>query len=362
MDHLSSIFKINAQILLFYITLQVTFFFRSPILSDSRVAIVLLLLIVVFEVYVPFRDKSQIFGVLSVIFILITAIASDTSIVLFSILIVTATGSVYYYYRFNWSTLLVLTIILTYTTFLLWLLGNPFMGHPIQLVSDHSFGTLCLFGLGAAFSFTLILRKTDGLNDDFLIGLTFVNGIMFTMMLIFTVMGFYIKNYVPVFSILTLCCLGYSIFLHSKSGWNFASAYYALYGFMAMSIAIYGLLGLPRVYLLLSIQSLVVVLMALWFRNRLIIVMNSLLFVTILLIYILSSKYVNGVNFSFALVPLISARIINWKRSRLQIRTDLIRNLYMIEGFFMVLFALGHAIPKQFITLSWAVAALLYFL
>ena len=46
------------------------------------------------------------------------------------------------------------------------------------------------------------------------------------------------------------------------------------------------------------------------------------------------------VNFSFALISLISARIINWKKSRLQIETDLIRNLYMLDGFFMVIFAL----------------------
>ena len=130
-----------------------------------------------------------------------------------------------------------------------------------------------------------------------------------------------------------------------------------------MSIALYGLVGLPKVYLLLSVQSLLVVSMALWFRNKLIVVMNSLLFMTILAIYLFSyQKHDDGVNFSFALVALISARIINWQRSRLQIQTDLIRNLYMIEGFIMVLYALIHAVPKQFVTLSWTMAALLYFL
>jgi hypothetical protein len=38
------------------------------------------------------------------------------------------------------------------------------------------------------------------------------------------------------------------------------------------------------------------------------------------------------------------------------------RNLYLVEGFIMVLYALFHAVPKQFITLSWTIAALLYFL
>jgi hypothetical protein len=131
---------------------------------------------------------------------------------------------------------------------------------------------------------------------------------------------------------------------------------------MAMSIALYGLVGLPKVYLLLSVQSLIVVSMALWFRNRLIIVMNSLLFLTILIVYLLSAKPVDSVSICFVLIALISARIINWKKSRLQIKTDMIRNLYMIEGFFMMLFALLHVVPKQFVTFSWTMAALLYFI
>jgi hypothetical protein len=76
----------------------------------------------------------------------------------------------------------------------------------------------------------------------------------------------------------------------------------------------------------------------------------------------MSSDSVNGVNFSFALVALISARIINWKKSRLKIETDLMRNVYMSEGFIMMLYALSHALPKQFVTLSWSLAALLYFI
>jgi hypothetical protein len=90
--------------------------------------------------------------------------------------------------------------------------------------------------------------------------------------------------------------------------------------------------------------------------------MNSILFLTILIVYLLSSKNVDGVDFSFALVALISARIINWKNSRLQIKTDLIRNLYMLEGFCMMLLALLNAVPKQFVTFSWTVTALLYFI
>jgi uncharacterized membrane protein len=46
----------------------------------------------------------------------------------------------------------------------------------------------------------------------------------------------------------------------------------------------------------------------------------------------------------------------------LKLETHIIRNLYLLEGFVMMMYALYHAMPKQFITLSWVMAALLYFL
>ena len=360
--HLAFMFKMNAQVLLFYITLRLHFFSSSPLLSNKTISVILLLLLIALQAYTSIRDKSQAFGVLSVVFALITGVVCDATEVTLPFVALAAAGSIYYYYRFNWEPLLVLTIILTYISVFLWLFGNPVMGHPLQLIVQLHSGVIYFFGLGAVFSSTLLFRKRDGSSDDFLTGVTFVSGILFTLLLIFIVLGFFSKNYVGLFSVITICCLAYSIVLHSRCDWNFASAFYALYGFMAMSIALHGHFGLPRVYLLLSVQSLVVVSMALWFRNKLIVVMNSLLFLTILLIYLLSSKFVDGVNFSFAVIPLISARIVNWKKSRLQIKTDLIRNLYMVEGFFMVLFALVNAVPKQFVTLSWTIAALLYFL
>lgn len=361
-DHLSFMFKINALVLLYYFTLRVHFFSAIPILPNKTISVLLLLLIIYLQVFISIRDKSQAFATLSVVFALTTAVVCESTHFMLPLVVLTAAGSVYYYYRFNWQPLLILTIILTYISFFLWMVGNPAMGHHMQLIAVQHIGVIYFFGLGACYSIVLLLRMKDSSNDDFLIGVTFVNGILFTILLIFVVLGFFSKNYVALFSVITVFCLGYSTILHARSDWNFGSAYYALYGFMAMSIALYGIFGFPKVYLLLSVQSLVVVSMALWFRNKLIVIMNSLLFLTILIIYLLSSKSINGVNFSFALIPLISARIVNWKKSRLHIETDLMRNLYLAEGFFMVLFALFHAVPKQFITLSWTIAALLYFL
>ena len=360
--HLSFMFKMNAEVLLFYVTLRLHFFSAMPILSNKTISVILLLFLIALQAYLSIRDKSQAFAALFVIFALTTGIICDTAPLILSLVALAAAGSVYSFYRFNWKPLLVVTIILCYISSFVWLLGNPIMGHPMKLIAGQNLGVICFFGLGAVFSTVLLFRSKDQSADDFLTGVTFANGILYSLLLIFIVLGFFSKNYVVLFSGLTICCLAYSIFLHSKYEWNFASAFYALYGFMAMSIAFHGLLGFPRVYLLLAVQSLVVVSMALWFRNRLIVVMNSILFLTIMVTYLVSSKSINDVNYSFALIALVSARIVNWKKSRLHIETDLMRNLYLIEGFFIVLYALYHAVPKQFITLSWTIAALLYFL
>lgn len=361
-DHLAFMFKLNSQILLFYVILRLHFFSASPLLPGKTISLILLLLIVTLQVYLAVRNRSQVYAALSVIFALTTAFVGETTHLMLSLIVITAFGSAYYYYKFRWGSLLVATIILTYASFFLWMAGNPVMGNSMHLLRDQPYGAIYLFFLGSCFSVLLLMRTKDDSSDDFLAGIIFLNGILFTILLTLVVLVFFSTDYVGLFSVITICCLVYSVLLHSRSDWKFASAFYALYGFMAMSIALYGLVGLPRIYLFLAVQSLVVVSMALWFRNRLIVVMNSLLFLTILFIYITTSKSSDWINFSFAMVALISARIINWKRSRLQIKTDMIRNLYMLAGFFMVLFLLGNAVPKQFITLSWTMAALLYFL
>jgi hypothetical protein len=360
--HLAFIFKMNAQVLLFYVTLRLHFFSASPILAGKNISLILLLALIALQVYQAVRHDSQVFGFLTVIFALTTSLVADATHITLPLIALTCVLTFWFFYRSAWEPLIIVTIILAYISYIMWLFGNPLMGHKLQMITEPDFGVVYLFGVGACFSLMSLLRKPDRSIDDFLIGVTIVNGVLFTLLLALVTLRFYHTNYVNLFAVITVCCLIYSTVLKSTSDWHFASAFYALYGFMAMSISLYGLFGFPAVYVLLSVQSLLVVSMALWFRNKLMIIMNSLLFLSILIIYLFSSKSVDRVNFAFALVPLISARVINWQRARLKIETDLMRNLYLIEGFIMVMYALYHAVPHQFITLSWTMAALLYFL
>lgn len=359
---LAFMFKITGQILLFYITIRLHFFTEAPLIPQKVLSVALLFVVIGYQVFWAVRNKSQTLSVISVIFALTAALVTDSTHFTLPIATISAAAAVYYYYRFRWQPLVIFTILLTYSTYFLWLFGNPFMGHPMALISNHHYGIVYLFLLGAIYSSLLLFRGEESTSDGFFAGVTFTNGLIFTFLLSLIVLRFFSNDYVGLFIVITICCLAFSALLHSKSEWNFASAFYALYGFMAMSIALYGLYGFPKAYLLLSLQSLVVLSMALWFRNRLIVVMNSLLFLFILMVYLFSSASTDSVNFSFALISIVSARIINWQSSRLKIETHIMRNLYLIVGFVMVMVALYHAVPKQFITLSWIVAALVYFL
>jgi hypothetical protein len=154
----------------------------------------------------------------------------------------------------------------------------------------------------------------------------------------------------------------FSVLLKYFSIWKFTPALYALYGFVSISIMFYGIWDFPRAYLLLSLQSLLVVSMALWFRSKIIVVMNIVLFVGLLTGYAASGSSQVLINFSFPIVAFISARIINWKKERLTIKTELIRNSYLTVLFITMLFAVYRSFPSQYITLSWTAVVLLYFL
>ena len=78
--HLSFMFKMNAQVLLFYVTLRLHFFAAEPLLSSMAFSVFLLLLIVALQVYLSIRNNSQAFAALALFFILTTALISDSAL------------------------------------------------------------------------------------------------------------------------------------------------------------------------------------------------------------------------------------------------------------------------------------------
>ncbi len=360
--YLSYVFNVSGHLLVYYVTLRLHFFTDQPALTSEGIAIFLLLVAVAGQIYFGIKRNSEFLAALGIILLLLTGIFADKTHLTLPLSVLTGIAAMYLFIKYNWRSLFTLSIILIYSTHFVWLLNNPIMGHPIGGNTFHDYNLIYLFMYGAIFSFTPMIRNKGMFPNGFYSSTIILNAIGFSVVLFFVVLKFYQNNYTWIFLLIAFFCLTYSIFLKFRIDRIFDPAFFACFGFFAISVAIYGYAGLPGAYFLLAIQSLLVVSIALWYRSKIIVLANTCLFAGIMVIYLLSSVSVDKVNFSLAIVGLATARIINWQKERLTLKTDAIRNFYLVTVFFSTLYGLYHAFPKEYVTICWSAAAFVYFM
>jgi hypothetical protein len=358
--NLAKIFSLNGYVLLFFITLQLHYFTKEPLLSNAYGGLFLLLSVTVFQGIMAIRKNSQGLAGLALLMTAVTAIASDMTHVMLPLTVIIAATAAYLMYRFSWWRLMIFSIFLVYTTNLIWLVHNPIMGHHFEILKIHDAGFIYLFVAAAIYSLVALIKERESFTANMALTTIILNGLGFSSMVTFFVLAFFKTDYIMLFASIAIFCMIYSVILQKFSSWKVMASLYALYGFVALSVTVYGIYNFPKAYFLLSIQSLLVVIMALWFRSRVIVIMNTGLFIILLITYLMTSHSVNSANISFALVALVTARTLNWKKQLLQIKTEMLRNTNLIIGFFMVLYALYRLVPGSYVTLSWSAAAILY--
>ncbi len=361
-SHLSFMMGLSAHLLTYYITLRLFFFIDHPVIPFKGIVLFLLLMVICVQLYLAIRQNSELQAVVALILGIATALFADATFVSLPLIIITAAFSMYLFIRQGWWRLMLATLVFVYIAQSIWLLNNPIMGNPIGAFSTHPFNLLSLFVYGTIFSLVPMIRQEGKFPDSLYPATILINGMSFSAVMLFVIASYYQGSYVWIFTLISLLCLCYSIFLKYRTNRVFDPAFYAIYSFMALSVAVYGYSKLPDAIWLLALQSLLVVSWALWFRSKIIVVMNTLLFIGILVIYTAFYPSVDKVNIAFVVTAFVSARVINWKKERLTLKTEMIRNAYMITLFFTMLFALYHAVPKQYVTLSWTLAAVFYFI
>ncbi|MCX6230120.1 MAG: hypothetical protein NTZ33_01130 [Bacteroidetes bacterium] len=359
---LSSKLNIISYILLFYVTLRLHFFTNFPLLSSAVVPILLMLLISGFQFYMANKNRSEFLAAIGLILLIVTANVSNTTHFMLAMVTLSVIYAVYLLYKNSWWKLIIVAQVLSYISFAVWYIiqVNSNSNFPANTIDQYT--VAYLFICVSAFSMITLFKRRDTIPEAFVFISIFVNGLLFTLILVMYILSFYKTNYVGILLSIFVICIIFSVFLKKKSEWKYTPAFYALYGFVSVSTAIYGIVGFPLVYFLLSIQSLLVVSMAIWFRSKIIVLMNFGLFVFLILAYFFTFNTIHYANFSFGLVAIVTARIINLQSHRLDIKTDLLRNTYLSIGFIIMLFALYQAVPMQFVTLSWTLMALVYFI
>ena len=142
---------------------------------------------------------------------------------------------------------------------------------------------------------------------------------------------------------------------------KYSTFLYSILGYSALSVAIVAQFPKPDLFVWLCWQSLIVVSTAIWFRSKIIIVANFGMYLIIFISYLAVAGTIGIVTLSFGFVALITARILNWQRSRLDLKTEMMRIAYLVAAFFVFPYALYHSVPSGFVALSWTIVAILYY-
>jgi len=360
LTYMAFMFTICAHLLIYYAILRLHFFTDTPVITQIWIVVVLLLGSVAFLFYKADLAKSQLMGFIAYGLMVLTALFIDQTQATLLLFVVATAIVLFLLNRHGWETLLIISIIMVYSGHMLWLIGNPLMGHPVKAVSSPQFNLIYLLLYGAIYSGVPFLKQKGKLTAEVCNATIILNSISFSVLLLLVVLTFFSKNYLFIFLGISILCLIYAIVLNYKIASRFDSFLYVNFGFMALSIAVYGYSDLPGSYLFLAWQSMVVLAIAIWFRSNLIVLMNTLLYTVILLAYLITSKSIDSYNISFTLIAIASARILNWKQNRLELKTASIRNFYLVITFFVMLFTLNQAVAVDYITISWGLAAVAY--
>lgn len=361
LKHMSLMFEIIGYLLIYYFTLRLHFLTGNPLIGNKILAVSLLVIVTTVQFYMAVRKKSELFSVIAMIFAVFTAMVSNNTHITLTLCTIAAAVSMLLFFKFNLSRQVRFSVVLIYFALLIWIFNNPMMTHKFGLIKAHDFGYIYIFIIAFIFSLTALYQSKDKISPDFVVSVVVMNGIGFSLLLFLIVIAFFAKDYVWLFTTIFIFAFAYSVFMKLKTDWKNIRALYALYSFSALSIVVYGFLGFPAAFMLLAFESLLVVSMALWFRSKFIVFMNLLMFIGLLITYKAVGESSNSVNFSFAIVSLVTARILHLQSERLGIKTDFLRNIYMIIGFIMMLYALHKSVPVGFVTISWTALALVYF-
>ena len=326
------------------------------------IVIILLFIIIALQLYHALKINSQLQATLAILFCVAAAIFSDSAYITFGILTLVSFTTLVLFNNRLWWKIQIFSIFAVYFTHLMWLFGNPIMGHDFGIVQEPQNNIYFLLGYAIIFILSIFIPKDKLESNTSLISITIWNALWFSLLMLVIIPSYYIDDYISIFMGIAVFCLAFAIALKIKAVRMFAPATYACFGFMGMSIAIYGFAGLPNAYFLLVLQSFLVVSMALWFRSKIIVVANAFLFIFILLAYFITSESIDSVNFALAFTALATARILNWKQERLTLRGEVYRNMYLLVGCFMVLYSLNQVLPSYYVTLAWTATAFVFFI
>lgn len=351
----------GALFLGYFATLRLHFFAPAPLLSSQALALGLLVVVLAWEYAVAIRRGSQ--GTVALVTVLgfVTALVGDSLPFALGLVAVMAAVSVWLVRRHGWQGHYALTLCLAFLLHLLYLLGNPLVGHPVHGVKVAPFNLPFLALYAGIFAAAGFLPGAKEQSLVWRVGrpLVIAGGVLVIGGL--NILMFHQEGFPWVELAMSAGFLGLAM-----AGWwhrasRYATSFYACAGYVTLSVFLVRQFPGPAAYGWLACAGLLVAATAVWFRSKIIVVANVFIFAGMYAVYLLFAPASGPVNLSFAVVALITARLLNWQNERLELRTDLMRNFYLGAATVAVPYGLYHTVPPGWVSTSWLGAAGVYF-
>jgi hypothetical protein len=351
----------GALLLLYFTTLRLSYFTPIPAVSSATIELILLLLVVSINLVVSYRRQSMYLTGFSLSLGCLTALINGQPYVVLTILTLLAVKTSFVAWKFRWNALLAFGMFLIYLTHFIWTANNPFFGNPLQFGLSPQIHLAFILLYASIFALPILYRYKEIPEEFPIITNSAFNALLgFGLFALSTLVGtgFNIALWQLIASVVFLV-IAVLFWIRERS--VYATFIYSLIGYTAMSAAIVAQFPMPDFFVWLSWQSVIVVSTAVWFRSRFIVVANFMIYVIVFVAYLSSAATVGWVSVSFGIVALVSARILNWQKDKLALKTEHMRNAYLASALLFLPYALYNSVPPHFVSVSWLVLAALYY-
>lgn len=349
--------------LLYFATLRLFFFGATHVLDiDSTAGRALLVGVVLVNLAVALRERSAWLLGLAIFTGMVTVVAVGPPYFVFAGVALLLALAAYAVVRHDWPWLLLFVIPAAYLAHLLWLLNRPWSGRSLEIVAKP------VAGLSFVLAYVLIIALGSFLRHDrseedppTIIAVLLNCGVgygLFTLASMGATPALFGAAHLAAAAVF----LGLALAFWRHEASQISTFFYAMTGYLALSVALGRLVPVPNLFIWLSGQSLLVVATALWFRSKLIVVGNFFIYAGIVVAYTVVATSESGISIGFGVVALLTARILRWQQERLELKTEMMRNVYLASAFIVFPYSLYHLVPRAFVTVAWVGVAIAYYL
>jgi len=246
-------------------------------------------------------------------------------------------------------------------THLLWMMNRPWQGRPMELLARPTAGVFFVLGYVVINAMGTFLRHDHSDEEPSTILAVLLNCGAGYALFVLATMAAAPAVFGPAHLAAAAVFLGLALAFYRREASQIATFFYAMTGYLALSVALAKLIPVPTLFIWLSAQSLLVVATALWFRSKLIVFGNFFIFLGIVAAYVAVAENESGISVGFGIVALLTARILRWQQDRLALKTELMRNAYLASAFLVFPYSLYHLVERSFVSVAWVGVAVAYY-